>query len=145
MQFTVTPPQPCLYAVKALSAGKPVYIEKPMALNHEECTVINETAEKYGVPVFVAYYRRTLPGFLKIKSLIDCGEIGKPRFANFQIYNYPSEDEKTGKLPWRVIPEISGAGHFFDLGSHQIDFLDFLLVRCLKFLHWLSTRQIITL
>ncbi len=29
---------------------------------------INETAEKYKVPVFVAYYRRTLPGFLKIKE-----------------------------------------------------------------------------
>ena len=111
---------------KVLKAGKPVYIEKPMALNYRECLRINETAERLGLPVFVAYYRRTLPGFLKIKNLIEAGEIGKPRFVNFQIFNYPSEDEKAGKLPWRVIPEISGAGHFFDLGSHQLDYLDFL-------------------
>jgi predicted dehydrogenase len=36
------------------------------------------------------------------------------------------EAEKSGDLPWRVIPEISGAGHFFDLGSHQLDFLDYI-------------------
>jgi len=131
--YIATPPgSHAGYAIKALRAGKPVYIEKPMALNHEECAAINETSENCGVPVFVAYYRRTLPGFLKIKSLIDSGEIGKPRFANFQIYNYPSEEEKTGKLPWRVNPEIAGAGHFFDLGSHQLDYLDFLFGPVLK-------------
>jgi predicted dehydrogenase len=87
---------------------------------------INKTAEKCNLPVYVAYYRRTLPGFLKIKSLIESGEIGRPRFVNFQIFNYPSEEEKAGRLPWRVIPDISGAGHFFDLASHQLDYLDFL-------------------
>ena len=131
--YIATPPgSHAEYAIKALRAGKPVYIEKPMALNHGECDAINKTAEKYKLPVFVAYYRRTLPGFLKIKNLIDTGEIGKPRFANFQIYNYPSEEEKAGRLPWRVIPEISGAGHFFDLGSHQLDYLDFVFGPVLK-------------
>jgi predicted dehydrogenase len=125
--YIATPPAyHAEYAVKVLKAGKPVYIEKPMALNYGECVRINDTAKKFNLPVFVAYYRRTLPGFLKIKELVEAGEIGKPRFVNFQIFNFPSEDEKTGRLPWRVIPEISGAGHFFDLGSHQLDFIDFL-------------------
>ncbi len=114
------------YAIKALKAGKPVYIEKPMALNYGECLAINEAGRKYNLPVFVAYYRRTLPGFLLIRNLIGSGEIGNPRFINFHIFNYPSDDEKEGRLPWRVIPEISGAGHFFDLASHQLDYLDFL-------------------
>ena len=114
------------YAIKALSAGKPVYIEKPMALNYDECVSINEAGRRYNLPVYVAYYRRTLPGFLLIKKLIESGEIGKPRFVNFHIFNYPSEDEMAGRLPWRVLPEISGAGHFFDLASHQLDYLDFL-------------------
>ncbi len=125
--YIATPPESHAgYAIRVLNAGKPVYIEKPMALNYRECLRINETAERVGLPVFVAYYRRTLPGYLKIKNLIEAGEIGKTRFVNFQIYNYPSEDEIAGKLPWRVRPEISGAGHFFDLGSHQLDYLDFL-------------------
>jgi predicted dehydrogenase len=131
--YIATPPvSHAEYAIKVLQAGKPVYIEKPMALNYKECLRINETAEKCKLPVFVAYYRRTLPGFLKIKELIEAEEIGKPRFINFQIFNYPSEDEKAGRLPWRVIPEISGAGHFFDLASHQLDYLDFLFGPVLK-------------
>lgn len=125
--YIATPPgSHAEYAIKTLKAGKPVYIEKPMALNYRECVRINRMAVKYGLPVYVAYYRRTLPGFLKIKELIESGQIGKPRFVNFQVFNYPSEDEKAGRLPWRVIPEISGAGHFFDLASHQLDFLDFI-------------------
>ncbi len=125
--YVATPPaNHAEYAVKALKAGKPVYIEKPMALNYKECLKINKAAETYGLPVYVAYYRRTLPGFLKIKELVDSGQIGKPRFVEFQIFIVPSEEEKAGRLPWRVIPEISGAGHFFDLASHQLDYLDFL-------------------
>jgi predicted dehydrogenase len=114
------------YAIAAIDAGKPVYIEKPMALNHSECNEINNAAQKKGVPVFVAYYRRTLPGFLKVKELVDKGVIGNIRFVQIQLFKTPAEDEIIGKLPWRVNPEISGGGHFFDLASHQLDYLDFL-------------------
>jgi len=125
--YVATPPvSHAEYAIRILEAGKPVYIEKPMALNHAECVIINETAEKHGLPVFVAYYRRTLPGFLKIKDLIERGEIGKVRFVQIQLFKSPSEDEKDGRLLWRVKPEISGGGHFFDLASHQLDYLDFV-------------------
>lgn len=125
--YVATPPgSHAEYAVEVLKAGKPVYIEKPMARNYRECERINSAAEKYKLPVFVAYYRRTLPGFLKMKQLIENGSIGKVRFVKLEIFNFLSEDEKAGKLPWRVMPEISGAGHFFDLASHQLDWLDFV-------------------
>jgi predicted dehydrogenase len=97
-----------------------------MAVNYEECVEINEAARKYNVPVYVAYYRRSLPGFLKVKELINNGDIGKVRFVQVQLFRAPTEDEKNGKLSWRVNPEISGGGHFFDLASHQLDYLDFL-------------------
>lgn len=125
--YVATPPAShAEYAIKALKAGKPVYVEKPMALNYSECREINNTARKLKLPVFVAYYRRSLPGFLKIKDLIEKGEIGRVRFAQIRLFNYLSEDEKKGNLLWRVKPEISGGGHFFDLASHQLDYLDFL-------------------
>ncbi|MDP4221999.1 MAG: Gfo/Idh/MocA family oxidoreductase [Bacteroidota bacterium] len=131
--YVATPPgSHAEYAIRTLKAGKPVYIEKPMALNYNECRKINQAAAKFKLPVYVAYYRRTLPGFLKIKELVESGQIGTPRFAKFEIFNYPSKDEKSGRLPWRVIPEISGAGHFFDLASHQLDYLDYLFGPVLK-------------
>ena len=125
--YIATPPgSHAKYAIASIEAGKPVYIEKPMAINHEECKKINEAAEKYNVPVFVAYYRRALPGFLKIKELINSDVIGSVRFVQIQLFKAPSEDEKAGKLSWRVDPQVAGGGHFFDLASHQLDYLDFL-------------------
>ncbi|MCX6321039.1 MAG: Gfo/Idh/MocA family oxidoreductase [Bacteroidia bacterium] len=131
--YVATPPSShAEYAIESIKAGKPVYIEKPMAVNYAECLKINKASEKYKVPVFVAYYRRALPGFLKVKDLIENGSIGKVRFLQMQLFIAPSEDEKSGKLSWRVDPEISGGGHFFDLASHQLDYLDFLFGPILK-------------
>ncbi len=125
--YIATPPSShAEYAIAAIKAGKPAYIEKPMALNHTECMQINEAAAKYNVPVFVAYYRRGLPGFLKVKELIENGSIGKVQFVQLQLFKPPSDEEKAGNLPWRVDPAIAGGGHFFDLASHQLDYLDYL-------------------
>ena len=125
--YVATPPSThAEYAIASIKAGKPVYIEKPMALNYTECLNINKASEKYKVPVFVAYYRRALPGFLKVKTLVENNSIGRVLFIQIQLFKSPSEDEMRGKLPWRVDPEISGGGHFFDLASHQLDYLDFL-------------------
>lgn len=125
--YVATPPgSHTEYAIKSIKAGKPVYIEKPMAVNYSECLKINKASEKNKVPVFVAYYRRALPGFLKVKDLIDNGNIGNVRFIQVQLFVPPSEDEKARKLSWRLDPEVSGGGHFFDLACHQLDYLDFL-------------------
>jgi predicted dehydrogenase len=67
------------YAIRALEAGKPVYVEKPMAASYEDCLEMNLAAEKAGLPLFVAYYRRKLPYFLKIKELVESGKVGKIR------------------------------------------------------------------
>jgi predicted dehydrogenase len=126
--YVATPPgSHAEYAIASIKAGKPVYIEKPMAASYQECRRINEEAEKYKTPVFVAYYRRALPGFLKVKELLNSGAIGKVRFVKIQLFKAPSDDERAGKLSWRVDPAVSGGGHFFDLASHQLDYLDFLL------------------
>jgi predicted dehydrogenase len=125
--YIATPPSShAEYAIKAIKAGKPVYIEKPMALNYSECQMINKAAERSGIPVFVAYYRRALPGFVKVREMMINGAIGKTRFVQLQLFKSPSEEEKEGNLSWRVDPKIAGGGHFFDLASHQLDYLDFL-------------------
>jgi predicted dehydrogenase len=125
--YIATPPgSHAEYALEVIKARKPVYIEKPMAVNYSECLKINNEAEKHRVPVFVAYYRRALPGFLFVKDLIKNGSIGKVLFLMIQLFKSSSDDEKTGKPSWRVDPKISGGGHFFDLASHQLDYLDFL-------------------
>jgi predicted dehydrogenase len=125
--YVATPPDTHAdYTIKALRAGKPVYVEKPMARNYKECLEMIRVSESTGVPLFVAYYRRMLPGFVKVKDLIKNGKIGKPLLVSLKLMKSPTLAEIKGDLPWRVIPEIAGGGHFFDLASHQLDYLDFL-------------------
>jgi predicted dehydrogenase len=124
--YVATPPEThASYAIMAMRAGKAVYVEKPMARTYQECLDMIKVSEETGIPVFVAYYRRTLPGFLKVKELVDDGYIGKPLFVNIRLFRQPDEAELNGNS-WRVKPEISGGGIFFDLASHQLDFFDFL-------------------
>lgn len=126
--YVATPPyKHAQYAIRAMQTGKPVYVEKPMAMNYRECREMLEVSEKTGVPLFVAYYRRTLPAFLKVKELIDTGQIGNPLTVNIRLYREARERNlKPEEMSWHVYPEFGGAGHFFDLASHQFDYLDFL-------------------
>lgn len=127
--YVATPPSSHRdYALMAIAAGKPVYIEKPMALDHAECETILEAGRAAGVPVFVAYYRRALPRFLRIAALLDEGAIGTPRLVNVLLH-HPLEARyrDPGNLPWTVRPEVSGGGIFMDIGCHTLDILDFLL------------------
>ncbi len=127
--YVATPPSTHKqYTLLAAAAGKPVYVEKPMALNHGECLEMIAACRAAGAPLFVAYYRRALPRFLKIKQLLDRGAIGAVRFVTITLYQpaRPAELDPAS-LPWRVQPEIAGGGHFVDLASHTLDFLDYAL------------------
>lgn len=116
------------YTLMAAAAGKPVYVEKPMARTFNECNEMVAACEEAGVPLYVAYYRRAQERFLKIKELLDQNAIGDVRFVSSTQYQTAGEDVKgSDQLPWRVQPEIAGGGLFFDLASHTLDILDFLL------------------
>jgi predicted dehydrogenase len=126
--YVATPPAShAEYTIRAAAAGKGVYVEKPMALDFRQCREMIDACEAAGVPLFVAYYRRRLPDFLKVKELVESGAVGEPRFVSIELYHAPKADLNKDNLPWRVIPEIAGGGYFMDLGSHQLDFLDYVL------------------
>ncbi len=127
--YIATPPSShCELALRVAAAKKPCYVEKPMALDPAECEAMNRAFEAAGLPLFVAYYRRMLPRFRRIRELIHEGAIGRPRFVQASLWKptWPPEHDPS-TLPWRVKPEIAGGGHFVDLASHLIDFLDYAL------------------
>lgn len=117
--------------IKAAKAGKPVYVEKPMARSYAECNRMIAACQEANVPLYVAYYRRSLPHFLKLRELIHTGAIGEIRLIKIELYKTDDSKNTTsdkGSIPvnWRVDPEISGGGYFFDLAAHQLDYLDFV-------------------
>ena len=125
--YVATPPgSHAEYAIKSMKTGKPVYVEKPMALNADECREMVDVSKHTGVPLFVAYYRRALPYFVKLKGLMDMNAIGDIKMINIILHGAAKPEELEGKAGWRVDPSISGGGHFHDLAAHQIDYLEYV-------------------
>ena len=133
--YIATPPAPHKeYALQALKAGKNVYIEKPVTLNVKECEELIAAEKASKNKVTVAHYRRALPLFLKVKELIDLKAIGDVRAINLQLFQRPNSTQiaQTDEN-WRVNPEISGGGLFYDLAPHQLDILIFIFGNPLYF------------
>jgi predicted dehydrogenase len=125
--YVATPPDSHKeYVVRVARAGKPVYVEKPMARTALECEEMISACDEAGVGLFVAYYRRAMPRFATVKELLDSGRIGQLRSVSIRNER-PGHVDEAGHGGWRVDPEISGGGHFVDLGSHTLDLLDWLL------------------
>ena len=127
--YIATPPSSHKqYTLMAAAARKPVYVEKPMAMNFGECEAMIAACRDAKVPLFVAYYRRALPRFIKVRELIESGAIGDVRFVSVTLFEPPAANVlDRSVLPWRVRPDISGGGLFVDLASHMLDFLDYAL------------------
>ena len=117
----------CETAVTALSAGKHVLVEKPMASNVGECRTMVESADTAGAHLSVAYYARFLEKSRVMKRVIQEGRLGKVVRAvvrNVSYYNPDPEDPKF----WRVTGR--GAGNCLaDVGSHRLDLLCYWLGR----------------
>ena len=123
--YIATPPSShATYAIMAMKAGKPVYVEKPLAASYMDCQRVMRVSAETGIPCFVAYYRRQLPYFNKVRQLIEDDNIGK--VINVQIrFSVPPRDldYNSTSLPWRVQRDIAGGGYFYDLAPHQLDLL----------------------
>jgi predicted dehydrogenase len=123
--YVATPPSSHeQYAIQAIRAGKPVYLEKPMALNARAAARIAGVARERKVKLSVAHYRRQQPLFLKIKSLLEEKAIGEARLVNQQLFQpYQSSMIAQTEENWRLDPSISGGGLFYDLAPHLLDLM----------------------
>ncbi len=125
--YVATPPGThANYALRACKAGKPAYIEKPMARNTQECETMVNAFRQAGLPLFVAYYRRCLPRFLQVRTWLAEGKIGTLTQLNYRYTSLWQAATPNAELSWRMIPEQSGGGLFLDLGSHTLDVFDFI-------------------
>lgn len=114
------------YTLRCAAAGKPVYVEKPMGMDHVQCLDMIAACRAAGVPLWVGYYRRALPRFLAVRDLVAQGAIGEVRMSVSYLTQRMLDMAPDGSVPWRVDPALSGGGLFFEGVCHTFDFLDFL-------------------
>lgn len=130
--YIATPPSSHeSYAIACMKAGKPVYIEKPVALNSASCRNMLRSSMETGIPASVAHYRRALDLFLRVKQILTEGLIGRPTLVQLTLL-HPSRRTSAAEN-WRVNPAVSGGGLFFDLAPHQLDIMYWLFGKPVSF------------
>ena len=126
--YIATPPGSHLeYALQVAAAGKACYVEKPMARSAAESRQMCEAFEAAKVPLYVAFYRRGQTRFQTAKRLIDEGALGIVTGVSYRFASRRDARLNADDLPWRLRAQHAGAGLFYDLGSHTLDILDYLL------------------
>ena len=113
-------------ALSALSTGKHVLVEKPMAMTVKECKALVNEAEKNRVKLGVAYYRRFFPTVIEARRLISEGVIGDVVFADIQFHSWYDPKKEDPKY-WRVVRSKGGGGPLWDMGAHKLDLLIWML------------------
>lgn len=112
--------------IKAVKSGKHVYCDKPLAASYEESMEIIETLKGYDVISQMALQCRFFPATLRARELIDEGKIGKLMSFRACYLHSGSVDPKK-PIGWKQDKKFGGGGVLFDLGSHVIDLIYFLL------------------
>jgi predicted dehydrogenase len=126
--YIATPPDSHLdLALRVAHAGKPCCVEKPMALDPDECDRMVAAFAARGQPLFVSYYRRSLPRFRQVKAWLDAGRIGDVRDVRWHLLKPASPRDLAREPNWRTHPATAPGGYFADLASHGLDLLQFLL------------------
>lgn len=105
------------FALDALAAGRHVFVEKPLALNHEELDALAAAAAAASTLLMVGFNRRFAPHVQRMKAMLD--GIDAPRRMVMTV--------NAGQLPadhWTLDPRVGGgriigeACHFVDLLRH---------------------------
>ncbi len=126
--YIATPPDSHMYyALKVAAAGKPCCIEKPLSPSYEDSIAIYDSFKNKNIPLFVAYYRRSLPRFNQVKTWIENKDIGEVRHISWFLSRTPNDKDLSGAYNWRTDPKIATGGYFDDLASHGLDLFTFLL------------------
>jgi predicted dehydrogenase len=108
--------------IAAAESGKHVLCEKPMALDVAECDRMLAACESNGVKLGIAYYRHFYPVVLRIKEILNAGEIGKPIIAQINAFERFNPDASHPRR-WLIEKSRSGGGPMFDFGCHRIEVL----------------------
>ena len=87
--FIATPPSThANLAVQAMRAGKDVFVEKPMSDNLEQAKLMLTVAQETGRILMVGHILLYHPAVLKLKAMIDCGEMGKIQYIYSNRLNF---------------------------------------------------------
>jgi predicted dehydrogenase len=112
--------------VAAAQAGKHVYCEKPLAMDVAQGQRMVASASEAGIGTQMTFNFRFFPAITRARQLVDEGFLGRV-FSFHGRYFRSSYIDPDKPLSWRLRREMAGGGALFDLGSHVLDLVHYLL------------------
>jgi predicted dehydrogenase len=110
----------------ALSAGRHVLVEKPLAPSSEECRSLIEQARESRLTLGVAENTRFVAAYIAVERLLRAGTLGEPRLARTLISGSEVQRLRDTSL-WKGRQAGSGGGTILDAGPHSFYLLRWLL------------------
>ena len=123
--IATTTPSHTEIAIACAKAGKPFFIEKPIADNLENGRLIVRTVEQAGVQTMVGFQRRFDPAYAQAKAQIDAGALGK-----LEVFRSVSRDPEMGSSSLEF--HLGSGGLIVDLGVHDMDLARWLVGEVLE-------------
>ncbi len=120
--YIATPPDTHeALVMEAISAAKPIVVEKPIAVEVASARRMTRAAAEAGVTLSVAYYRRFDPRLMRVLSLIEAGAISEVEAV--ELRQIRTDGESNPPAGWRADKSISPGGRFSDSHAHALDWL----------------------
>jgi predicted dehydrogenase len=110
----------------AAAAGKHVYVEKPLATTVAAAQRMAAVVDRAGVKAQLTFHYRFIPAVTRARQLMDAGFAGRI-FSFYGCYRRSSYISPEKPLSWKFRQETAGGGALFDLGSHVLDLVAYLL------------------
>ncbi len=108
--------------IAALRAGKHVFVEKPLALNVEDCERVQAVAAEHGRQVaMVGFVRRFDPSYAAAQQAVAAGRVGRP----FLVRSQTCDRHDPNGFFVQFAP--TSGGIFMDCSVHDIDLARWLL------------------
>jgi predicted dehydrogenase len=114
--------------VRAAEAGKHIYCDKPLGSSYAECQDMVAAVENCSPDIVtqVALQYRFYPCTMRAKELMEEGFLGK--IYSFRAsYLHASSADPNKPLKWKLDKKKGGGGVLYDLGSHVLDLVNFLV------------------
>ena len=126
-------------AMAALTAGKHVFVEKPMANSVEECSEMKTLAQENNLVLAIGLQNRWVGSAWKVKSMLDNGEVGEIATATAMLGATLIPQYTVGE-DWELDEEKIPGGPLDNLAVHQVDLLQYFLGRVRRVCGFVSNR-----
>jgi predicted dehydrogenase len=124
VSITSYPYEHAKQAILAAKAGKHLIIEKPVALNWEDCLKVSDAVKKAGVKTCVCFECRYSSQFMTTKALIDSGMLGEIHYGEIDYYH--GIGPWYGQFRWNIKKDSAGSS-LLSAGCHALDALLFCM------------------